>query len=152
MIALLLAALLSTTGIARTVDADLTAIAEQRVVEISACAECFTHAGQPADTWEVLAFTTDADPAERAVELWMASAEHAAILTDASLTRIGCASRLVVDAHYFACELLRGEPQQLPDAAIELPIITWADLSLVIFAVVCGIAGVGLLLHGSRRR
>jgi hypothetical protein len=30
--------------------------------------------------------------------------------------------------------------------------ITWADLPLVIFAVACGIAGVALLLHGSRRR
>jgi hypothetical protein len=152
MIALLLAALLSATGIARTVDAGLTAIAETRVVEISACAECFTHAGQPDNTWEVLAFTYYEDPVERVVELWRESPEHWAILTDPSLTRIGCAYRLVADVHYFACELLRGEPVQLPDAAIEWSLITWADLPLVILAMVSGVAGVGLLLHGSRRR
>jgi hypothetical protein len=150
VIALLLAALLSATGIARTVDADLTAIAEERVVEISACADCFTHVGQPDDTWEVLAFTTDADPAERAVELWMASAEHAAILTDPSLTRIGCAYRLVADAHYFACELMQAASQaaDVPDTASE----AISGPGLFILAIVVAFAAMVVLVLNRGRR
>jgi hypothetical protein len=113
MIELLLALLMTATGIERSVDADLTAIAERRVAEISACAECFTHEGQPADTWEVLAYTDNPDPA-RAVEVWLGSPDHAAILTDPSLTRIGCAHRLVSLTHYYACELRQGSTEQLP--------------------------------------
>lgn len=93
----------------RTVDAGLHAIAHQRVLEISACPNCFTHALMRAGTSEVIAYNFgSADPVGDAVRGWQGSSAHHAILSNGSLGSIGCAQALVGVTSYFACVLAPG--------------------------------------------
>ena len=93
----------------RTEDAGLHSIAHQRVAEISACATCMTHALMRPGTAEVLAFNFgSADPIRSAVGQWQSSPTHNAILSNASLGRIGCAQTVVGTTSYFVCVLAAG--------------------------------------------
>jgi hypothetical protein len=102
-VALLLALLVSMTGIDRTVDPGLTSIAERRVVEI---ATEFSHDGADPCCVEVLAWNSGfADPITHIVDQWQGSPQHWAILTDPSYTAIGCAVAFVQNRAYAACVL-----------------------------------------------
>lgn len=100
----LLALLIAFTGIERPVDADLTAIARQRVVEIQSS---FSHDGIRAGTAEVLGWNRGSDDPVRTVAVaWRESPTHWAILSDRYWYRIGCAhDRTSDDRHWFACVL-----------------------------------------------
>ena len=93
----------------RAVDAGLHSIAHQRVLEIAACPNCFSHALMRAGTSEVIAYNFgSADPVGDAVRGWRASAPHNAILSNGSLGSIGCAQALVGVTSYFVCVLTPG--------------------------------------------
>jgi len=169
MLELLLTLLLQLTGINRTVDPGLTAIAEVRVQEIQTD---FSHAGQRC-CWEILAWNygraTQEASTLRAVEQWRASSVHWGILVDPSLTRIGCAVAFNGTEGRFVCILDRGttgapaptlpappsepagsEPviSTLPDAALPtecVPIVKelldWAT------PIILGLAAFGILFQ-----
>lgn len=80
--------LVTLTGIQRTVDADLTAIAERRVVGVQSD---WSHNGWDPSTAEVLAWNSSPDPVTTLALQWQDSPEHWGILTDPSYERIGCA-------------------------------------------------------------
>lgn len=105
MVELLLQLIVQFTHIDRTVDPGLTQIAEQRVIEIQTD---WSHDQKPPQTWEVLVWNQGfSDPVTEAMRQWQASPEHWAILTNPSLTRIGCAHALSPDQRdFFACELM----------------------------------------------
>lgn len=93
----------------RTVDAGLHSIAHQRVLEISACPNCFTHALMRAGTSEVIAYNFGSgDPVGDAVRGWQGSPAHNAILSNGSLGSIGCAQAVVGVTSYFVCVLAPG--------------------------------------------
>src|SRR5690348_11995452 len=95
MLSILLALLVAATGIPRTADPDLTALAQLRAAETT-----ITWAHRPLPEldngrwsgWgEVIAYRGGDDtPLPEIVAGWMASPEHAAILRDPSLSHIGC--------------------------------------------------------------
>jgi hypothetical protein len=117
-VALLLALIVSLTGIDRTVDPGLTAIAERRVVEITTE---FSHAGADPCCAEVLAWNSGfADPVTHLVEQWQGSPQHWAILTDPSYTAIGCAVAFVQNRAYAAC-VLNGTGVAVPPAPAPAP-------------------------------
>lgn len=103
MVELLFALLTTMTGIERTQDAGLTAIAQRRAVEIQSS---FSHSG-----WvygrdgeaEIIAWTNAADPATALALQWQASPPHWAILTDPRFTRWGCAISQAGTAFYGVC-------------------------------------------------
>src|SRR5687768_2196663 len=105
MVEALLALLLALTGIPRVVDADLTAIAQRRAVEIS-CEACFSHAG-----WvygrdgeaEIIAWNISPDPVSTLAAQWQGSPPHWAILTDPKFDRWGCGIHQVGNATWGAC-------------------------------------------------
>jgi hypothetical protein len=117
-VALLLALLVSLTGIDRTVDPGLTAIAERRVGEITAE---FSHNGADPCCVEVLAWNSGfADPVTHLVEQWQGSPQHWAILTDPGYTAIGCAIAFVENRAYAAC-VLNGTGVAVPTAPAPAP-------------------------------
>lgn len=92
----------------RNVDAGLHDIAHARVREISASGG-LEHDGMRAGTAEVLAFNAgQASPIANAVNQWIDSPVHRAILSDGSYGRIGCAEAVVAGTHWFACVLAAG--------------------------------------------
>jgi hypothetical protein len=106
VVAALLALIAAASGIERTVDPALTAIAERRVVEAQAD---WRHAGSHL-AWSVEVLLQQdpgaPDPPALAVEGWRSSPGHWAVLTDRRLTRIGCAAATTAaGAWYFACIL-----------------------------------------------
>lgn len=103
-----LTGLVNTTFLTRTEDAGLHDIAHQRAVEISTD---FSHAGRRDGTAEVLAY--NGLGAARAVEQWLGSPDHLAILSDPTYTLIGCGSHVVVSAYYAVCVLKAGEPVEV---------------------------------------
>jgi hypothetical protein len=119
-----LTALVNSTYVHRTEDASLHDIAHQRAVEI---ASDWSHNGMRAGTAEVLAYNSGfADPVSKAIDQWAGSPSHAAILSDPSYTRIGCAERVTDGTHWFACVLagpspsepVRVEAPASPDASV----------------------------------
>jgi hypothetical protein len=61
-------------------------------------------------TAEVLAYNQGfSDPVSKAISQWQGSPTHAAILSDPSYTRIGCAEYVTDGTHWFAC-VLAGNP------------------------------------------
>lgn len=106
MIEILLSVLLLMTGIARTPDPELTAIAQRRASEVI---NDWSHNGMDPRYYEVLAYNNHPDPAysaERAVVQWSTSPSHWTILTNPTLTRIGCGSATTTDGYtYYACVL-----------------------------------------------
>lgn len=114
MIELLLALIIALTGIARDVDPGLTAIAERRAAETTTDAT-FNHDNADPCCAEVLAANWNSDPATGAAEQWRGSPGHWAILTDTSLTRIGCGHAVGLDGrHNFACVLARSTTPPSP--------------------------------------
>src|SRR5688500_14193318 len=103
MVELLLALLTTLTGIERTQDADLSAIAQRRAVEIQSN---FSH-----DGWvygrdgeaEIIAWNQAPDPVTTLALQWQGSPPHWAILTDPKYTRWGCGISQVGNATYGAC-------------------------------------------------
>lgn len=101
--ALLIAAILAVTGIPRTTNADLSALAELRVAEVAA-AGTLSHRyldeldNGAWDGWgEVLALSEgDNDPTSEIlvglVDAWMGSPTHRAVLVDPDFESIGCAA------------------------------------------------------------
>lgn len=93
----------------RYTDADLHAIAHERVAELAAC-ECLNHDGMRSSTAEVIAFNSGAsDPIETVLRQWRESPLHNGILSNTSYGRIGCAELVAGDTHWFACVLTWGE-------------------------------------------
>src|SRR5688500_20157108 len=100
MVELLLAILLTLTGIPRAVDAELSASAQRRVIEVQSD---WSHGG-----WdygqdghaEIIAASYDADPVMGLALAWQGSPPHWAILTDPKSARIGCALPHVGTAFY----------------------------------------------------
>jgi hypothetical protein len=103
-----LTALVNAAYLPRTEDALMHDIAHQRAVEI---ASDWSHNGMRDGTAEVLAYNQGfADPVSKAISQWQGSPTHAAILSDPSYTRIGCAEHVTSDGtHWFAC-VLAAEP------------------------------------------
>ena len=103
MIALLILLIISSTGIERQVDTDLTAIAAQRAIAVQSD---WSHNGKPPGVAEVLAYNSGfADPATQAMLQWRGSPSHWAILVDPAYTRIGCAAAPAGEITYFVCIL-----------------------------------------------
>lgn len=108
MLSVLLALLLAATGLPRTADAELIALAEQRASEITV-----TFAHRPLseldngrwDGWgEVLAMRGGDDaPLPEIVAGWMASPTHAAVLTAPQYDAIGCGFEWSGVRLYVAC-------------------------------------------------
>lgn len=95
---------------ARVQDAGLHEIAHQRAVEI---ADNFSHEGRRPGTAEVLAY--NGLGAARAVQQWLGSPDHFAILSDPQWGRIGCGSHVVDSVYYGVCVLTwGGEPEPPP--------------------------------------
>ena len=98
----------------RYADADLHAIAHERVAELAAC-ECLNHDGMRSSTAEVVAFNGGvSDPIQHVVSQWQQSPLHNAILANTSYGRIGCAELVVGGTHWFACVLTWGELPPAP--------------------------------------
>lgn len=92
-------------GINRTINATAQGLAAQRAVTISAPGQ-FSHAGVPAGYAEVLAWNNDPNnPLAHAVGQWLTSPPHAAILSDARYTQIGCGSHVANGNYYAVCLL-----------------------------------------------
>lgn len=103
MVELLLSLIFSLTGIDRTVDPELTTMADQRVVDIQSN---FSHEGQFSGTAEVLAWNsgyTFEVGTERLAYQWRGSPDHWATLTDPTYTEIGCAVSRVDNKTFGVC-------------------------------------------------
>jgi hypothetical protein len=108
VVALLLSLLVAATGIPRTVDPDLTALAEVRATEITTV---YAHRylrelnnGKWLLWGEVLGYNGGmADPAAAIVDGWMTSPEHRESLTNPRFDSIGCAATQCGVRWYFAC-------------------------------------------------
>ena len=98
---------------ARVQDAGLHEIAHQRAVEIS-CEGCFSHDGIRPGTAEVLAY--NGLGAERAVQQWLGSPDHSAILSDPQWGLIGCGSHTTSSVYYAVCVVAVGtiQPTSIP--------------------------------------
>ena len=103
------------TGITRTVDTSLRALAAKRAVEIISN---FSHSGSwDGSTYEVIGWNSGySDPIATVVAAWLASPDHATILNDSTLHYIGCGSAYVSSTNrwYFACELTKSQPASAP--------------------------------------
>jgi hypothetical protein len=98
-------------------DADLHAIAHQRVEALAACG-CLEHDGMASGTAEVIAYNLGvANPVASVVGQWQRSAPHHAILSNRSYGRIGCAELVAGGTHWFACVLTFGELPPAPTPA-----------------------------------
>jgi hypothetical protein len=108
MVELLLALLIALTGIPRTADAELSAIAQRRAVEIQSD---FSHSG-----WvygrdgeaEIIAMNYGPDPVTTLAAQWQGSPPHWAILTDPKFDRWGCGIHQVGNATWGACIFASG--------------------------------------------
>jgi hypothetical protein len=122
MVELLLALLIALTGIPRTADAELSAIAQRRAVEIQSD---FSHSG-----WvygrdgeaEIIAMNYGPDPVTTLAAQWQGSPPHWAILTDPKYDRIGCAIAQVDTAYYGVCLFRSGSaPAPTPAPVVPAP-------------------------------
>lgn len=131
MLELLLALIASLTGIDRDVDPTLMQLAQARSVEIS-CDGCFNHNGKANGVAEILVWHQgggELEP-ERAVQSWLHSPVHRAILLNPAYTRIGCGYTYNDrnNGYYFACVLAAGDsspPQGLANTAVSLGYSPW---------------------------
>ena len=108
---------IATAYFLRYEDADLHAIAHQRVEELAAC-DCLTHDGMRSGTAEVIAYNSGMpDAISAVVGGWQGSPAHNAILSDGSYGRIGCAELVAEGTHWFACVLTFGALPPAPTPA-----------------------------------
>lgn len=124
MIELLLSLILLFSSVPRTVDPELTAMAQQRAVA-TATDETFNHDGRPDCCWEVLVwnlgYASLEESTRRAVEQWRSSPDHWAILSDNKLVRIGCGHAVGPDGrNNFAC-ILDDAPDAEPVEVVSSP-------------------------------
>ena len=107
-------------GISRTELQALHDLAHVRAVEISTD---FTHNGMRGADAEVLAL--NGGSYERAVQQWLGSAPHAAILSNPDYGSIGCGSHALADATFYVCLLNRGgvttAPVPTPAPPVSIP-------------------------------
>ena len=104
-----LTGLVNSAYLPRTESTALHDIAHQRAVEISSD---FSHNGQRSGTAEVIAYNSGfADPVGHVLGQWQGSPPHDAILSDPSLTLIGCGSYFDGVTTWFACLLATGSTQ-----------------------------------------
>jgi hypothetical protein len=123
MVEALLALLIALTGIPRTADAELSAIAQRRAVEIS-CEGCFSHAG-----WiygrdghaEIIAMNYGPDPVSTLAAQWQGSPPHWAILTDPKFDRWGCGIHQVGNATWGACIFATGSAPAPAPTPVRVP-------------------------------
>lgn len=103
-------------------------IAHQRAVEVAQPGG-WCHCGQRPGTAEVLAY--NGLGAARAVEQWLASPSHHAILSDPAFREIGCGSHIAGDIYYAVCVLSWGDspppPPVVPAPPAEVPPPTNAE-------------------------
>ena len=98
-------------------DAQLHAIAHERVVALAAC-DCLDHDGMASGTAEVIAYNIGVDdPVGSVIGQWERSAPHHAILSNGDYGRIGCAELVAGGTHWFACVLTRGDLPPAPTPA-----------------------------------
>lgn len=122
MIEFLLALIMLWTGIAHTVDPNLTAIAQRRAIEVSTDAT-FSHDGMDPCCYEILAWNSGtADPVTTAMEQWRGSPSHWAILTNPTLTVIGCGyAKGQENRDVFACVLTQGQARAPAPTPVTTP-------------------------------
>ena len=97
-------------------DAQLHAIAHERVAALAAC-DCLDHEGMAAGTAEVIAYNIGVDnPVGSVVGQWQRSAPHNAILSNREYGRIGCAELVAGGTHWFACVLTFGDLPPAPSS------------------------------------
>lgn len=121
--AVLVSLVLAASGIPRVTDAQLSAVAEQRVAEIVAAGE-LDHRflgeldnGRWQQWGEVLAYRAgDATPLPDIVDGWMASPEHAEILRAPRYDAIGCAAAWSGVRLYAVCILADAAGSTSPPA------------------------------------
>jgi hypothetical protein len=121
MVELLLAILLTLTGIPRQVDAELTASAQRRAIEVQSD---WSHGG-----WvygrdghaEIIAASYDADPVMGLALAWQGSPPHWSILTDPKYDRIGCAIAQVDTAFYGVCLFRTGSAPNVTQPTLPPP-------------------------------
>jgi len=153
MLEALLLLIAQITGITRTVDPQLNALAQQRSVEIISN---FSHDGKPEGTAEVITWFLD-DPADiplRIAQNWMNSAPHRSILTNPVYNRIGCGITHHNGAHYAVCLFVagRGIPNTaMPDTAMTQP-LDWSLWTALGLLVAVGISSVRRQSHPYPRR
>jgi hypothetical protein len=132
LVELLLALLTTLTGIERTQDAELTALAQQRAVQIQTN---FSHAGVPAGLAEIIAWNNSPDPVASFAAQWQDSPPHWAILTDPQYGAWGCGISSTADGRYWAACLFRSDgfipPVIQPTAP--LPNTALGDTSMIPF-------------------
>ena len=113
----------------RMVDANLHAIAHQRVAELAAC-DCLDHSGMRSGTAEVIAYNMGMpNPVGEVVSQWIGSPSHNALLSDQSYGKIGCAEVVSGGTHWFACVLAKG-PLPAPVAAAAAPVAALPNTAL----------------------
>jgi hypothetical protein len=121
MVELLLALLIALTGIPRTADAELSAIAQRRAVEIQSD---FSHSG-----WvygrdgeaEIIAMNYSPDPVTTLAAQWQGSPPHWAILTDPKFDRWGCGIHQVGNATWGACIFATGSAPAPAPTPVRVP-------------------------------
>jgi hypothetical protein len=108
---------IATAYILRHEDAQLHAIAHERVTALAAC-DCLEHDGMASGTAEVIAYNIGVeDPVGSVIGQWQRSGPHHAILSNREYGRIGCAELVAGGTHWFACVLTRGDLPPAPTAA-----------------------------------
>jgi hypothetical protein len=121
MVEALLALLIALTGIPRTADAELSAIAQRRAVEIQSD---FSHSG-----WvygrdgeaEIIAMNYSPDPVTTLAAQWQGSPPHWAILTDPKFDRWGCGIHQVGNATWGACIFATGSASAPTPTPVRAP-------------------------------
>ncbi len=106
-------------------DAQLHAVAHERVAALAACG-CLDHEGMAPGTAEVIAYNLGVDnPVGSVVGQWQRSGPHHAILSNREYGRIGCAELVAGGTHWFACVLTFGDlpapTPPPPQGAVLLP-------------------------------
>lgn len=105
-------ALVNAAFLSRNTDVTLHDIAHQRAVEISSD---FSHNGWRGGMGEVLAWNTGhSDPAGHALNQWLGSPPHNALLSDPAYTDIGCGSYVTEGRYYAVCVLTAGGDGNTP--------------------------------------
>lgn len=120
--------LVSASTYQHTYDANLHSIAHQRAVEI---ASNFSHDLMRSGTLEVIGWNQNVVDAEATiVNGWMNSPAHFAIITDRSLSRIGCGHAYINGIDWFTC-VVAGDtnipapaPAPAPSPVVSQPSVT----------------------------
>lgn len=120
MVEILLALIVTLTGIVRPVDPELTSMAQHRVIEIQSN---FSHDGFIPGTAEILGKNSGmTNPINSIVEGWLGSSTHRAILLDPYWARIGCDIEISDNTYWFVCLFWPADGQPLEPTHIPAPV------------------------------